>query len=73
MQDKTCESVAYDLKDYGYAAHAMHNHTGSFYDRHKVFPNLGFDTFTSIENMRNIRRNERGWAKDAMLTMSSWV
>lgn len=68
LQDKTCESVAYDLKDYGYAAHAMHNHTGSFYDRHKVFPNLGFDTFTSIENMRNIRRNERGWAKDAMLT-----
>lgn len=67
MQDNTCESVAYDLKDLGYGAHAIHNHTGSFYDRHKVFPNLGFDTFTSIENMRNIRRNERGWAKDAML------
>lgn len=67
LQDNTCESVAYDLKEYGYAAHAMHNHTGSFYDRHKVFPNLGFDTFTSIENMQNIRRNERGWAKDAML------
>ncbi len=67
LQDNTCESVAYDLKAYGYAAHAMHNHTGSFYDRHKVFPNLGFDTFTSIENMQNIRRNERGWAKDAML------
>ena len=67
LQDNTCESVAYDLKEYGYATHAMHNHTGSFYDRHIVFPNLGFDTFTSIENMRNIRRNERGWAKDAML------
>lgn len=67
LQDNTCESVAYDLKAIGYAAHAIHNHTGSFYDRHKVFPNLGFDTFTSIENMQNIRRNERGWAKDAML------
>ena len=67
LQNSTCESIAYNLKAYGYAAHAMHNHTGSFYDRHKVFPNLGFDTFTSIENMRNIHRNERGWAKDSML------
>ncbi len=67
LQENTCESVAFNLKEYGYAAHAMHNHTGSFYDRHKVFPNLGFDSFTSIENMRNIHRNERGWAKDSML------
>lgn len=68
LQDTTCESIAYNLKEYGYAAHALHNHTGSFYDRHTVFKNLGFDTFTSIENMNPVVRNERGWAKDAMLT-----
>lgn len=68
LQENTCESIAYNLREYGYAAHAMHNHTGSFYDRHIVFQNLGFDTFTSIENMNPIIRNERGWAKDAMLT-----
>lgn len=68
LQNNVCESVAYNIKEYGYTAHAMHNHTGSFYDRHIVFPNLGFDTFTSIENMRNIHRNETGWAKDSMLT-----
>ncbi len=67
LQDNTCESVAYNLKEYGYSAHAIHNHTGSFYDRHIVFPNLGFDTFTAIENMHQIVRNENGWAKDSML------
>ncbi len=67
LQNNTCESVAYNLKEYGYAAHAIHNHTGSFYDRHIVFPNLGFDTFTSIENMHQIVYNENGWAKDLIL------
>ncbi len=67
LQDNACESIAYNMKEYGYAAHAMHNHTGSFYDRHIVFPNLGFDTFTSVENMNPIVRNELGWAKDSML------
>lgn len=67
LQENTCESVAYNMKEYGYATHAMHNHTGSFYDRHIVFPNLGFDTFTSVENMNPIVRNELGWAKDSML------
>lgn len=68
LQDNTCESVAYNFKEYGYAVHAMHNHNGTFYDRNKVFPNLGFDTFTSIENMQNITRNPLGWAKDSVLT-----
>ena len=67
LQNNTCESVAYNLKEYGYSAHAIHNHTGSFYDRHIVFPNLGFDTFTSIENMHQTAYNENGWAKDSML------
>lgn len=67
LQNNTCESIAYNFKEYGYAAHVMHNHTGTFYDRYIVFPNLGFDTFISIENMTDITRNETGWAKDSML------
>lgn len=67
LQSQTCESMAYNAKAYGYTAHAIHNHKGTFYDRNKVFPHLGFDTFTSIENMPNIIRNQRKWGKDAML------
>ena len=67
LQNQTCESMAYNAKDYGYTSHVIHNHKGTFYDRNKVFPNLGFDTFSSIENIPTIIRNQRNWAKDAML------
>lgn len=68
LQNNTCESLAYITKNHGYTAHAIHNHRGTFYDRNKVFPNLGFDTFTSLENMTDIQKNPRNWAKDSMLT-----
>lgn len=67
LQKQTCESMAYNFKEYGYAAHVLHNHTGTFYDRHMVFPNLGFDTFVSVENMGVVSRNYTGWAKDSVL------
>ena len=67
LQTQTCESMAYNAKAYGYTSHAIHNHKGTFYDRNKVFPNLGFDTFTSLENMPEIVRNQRKWGKDSML------
>lgn len=67
LQNQTCESMAYNAKDYGYSTHAVHNHKGTFYDRNKVFPNLGFDTFSSIENIPVTIRNQRNWGKDAML------
>ncbi len=63
-----CESVAFDLKNIGYKAHAIHNNEGTFYDRHTVFSQLGFDTFTPIEYMNNIERNPTGWCKDKILT-----
>lgn len=44
-----CETIAYNLKELGYSTHAMHNHTGTFYGRNEVYPNLGFDTFTPAE------------------------
>ncbi len=64
----TASSVAYDLKDYGYSAHAVHNHTGTFYDRHINYANLGFDTFIPVEFMHDVERNANNWAKDKILT-----
>lgn len=68
LQFETCESVAFDLKKEGYAAHAIHNHTGTFYDRNKVLPMLGFDTFTSIEFMQDVEYNSNNWCRDKVLT-----
>lgn len=68
MQDTTCETICYNLKEQGYSCHAIHNHTGSFYDRNLVFSNFGFDTFTSIEYMQNVTENPIGWANDSVLT-----
>lgn len=68
LQNKTCDSIAYWLKDLSYKSTVIHNNNASFYDRYKVFTNLGIDNFISIENMKVKSRNKAGWAKDAMLT-----
>ncbi|MEY8354849.1 LTA synthase family protein [Lachnospiraceae bacterium 54-53] len=68
LKKTTCESVAYDLKSIGYSAHAIHNNEATFYDRNRVFSQLGFDTFTPIEYMNNVERNPTGWCKDKILT-----
>ena len=68
LKDNTCESMAYNLKEYGYATHAMHDNDATFYSRSTVFPNLGFDTFTSIEYMNVEEYTYEGWAKDKVLT-----
>lgn len=67
LKKTACETIGYDLKELGYSTHAIHNNTATFYDRNLVYPNLGFDTFTSLEYMDNIETNALGWAKDAIL------
>lgn len=68
LMNDTCETAAYNLKELGYATHAIHNYEGTFYDRNKVYCNLGFDTFTSLEYMENVVYNDSGsWPKDEML------
>src|SRR5699024_7887757 len=43
----------------------------NFYGRRTIFPNLGFDTFTSEEYMeREDEKNEIGWVEDRILTDS---
>ncbi len=66
--DHTAGSVCYELKNYGYSTHAVHNHTGTFYDRHRNYANLGFDTFVPVEFMHDVERNANNWAKDKILT-----
>ena len=68
LRTTTCESTPYDLKQLGYSSHAIHNHRGAFYGRNKVFSNMGFDTFTSLEYMNNVMKTPKNWAKDALLT-----
>lgn len=67
VKDKPCESLAYNLKHYGYTASAIHNNTGNFYDRNLVYPNLGFDIFDPVEYMWPTSYTPMDWAKDSVL------
>ena len=60
--------VSYNLAEVGYTNHAIHNHEGTFYQRHVVFSHLGFNTFTSLEYMNDVKFTPNGWAKDDVLT-----
>ena len=68
LKKTTVESTAYSLKELGYATHALHNHRGVFYGRNKIYSNLGFDDFTSLEYMLNVTKTPKNWARDAVLT-----
>lgn len=68
LKEKTGESLAYDLDSLGYTSHAIHNHRAVFYNRNSVFSNMGFDTFTSMEYMKNVEKTPKNWAKDDVLT-----
>ena len=67
LKDTPCESIAYNLSSLGLTAHALHNNDGTFYERHEVFSQLGFDTFTPIEYMGTYYTTPLGWAKDDIL------
>ena len=68
LNDTATCSVSTDLKENGYTTHALHNNTGTFYDRDTVYSYLGFDTFTPLEYMQSPEYNQLGWAKDSILT-----
>ena len=68
LTDHPMESTAFDLKMLGFGTHAIHNHRAVFYNRHEVFKNLGFDTFTSVEYMSDVDKTPKNWAKDSVLT-----
>ncbi|MCI5901295.1 MAG: sulfatase-like hydrolase/transferase [Blautia sp.] len=69
LKETTCESAPYVLEGLGYSTHAIHNNEANFYGRKSIFPNLGFDTFTSEEYMpEEDQQNPLGWVKDSVLT-----
>ena len=69
LQESTCESAPYVLKDLGYTAHAIHNNEANFYSRKSVFPKMGFDYFISEEYMvHEDDVNPLGWVRDRVLT-----
>ena len=50
--DNTYHGLPYLLKDNGYSgAHAFHNYIASFWNRETAYPNQGFDSFTSLEDL----------------------
>ncbi len=67
LQKTACESMAFTMKELGYRTHAIHNNEATFYDRHKVFAQLGFETFTPIEYMYEVVKNPMGWCRDRVL------
>lgn len=67
LKNQTAESIAFDLKSLGYSTHAIHNHRALFYNRNKVFANIGYDTFTSLEYMSDVAKTPKNWAKDQIL------
>lgn len=67
MKDVSCDSMAYDLKRFGYATAGFHNNDATFYERYIDYSNLGFDVFSGMEHMYGLNYTPRGWAKDDVL------
>ncbi len=68
LKETDCESIAADLKELGYSAHAVHNNGGNFYGRANIFAQMGFDSFTSKELMNITEYNEiHSWPKDDVM------
>ena len=67
IQKSACETIANTLRGHGYTSTAMHNNTGTFFNRNEVYANLGYDRFDSLEYMLYPKYNRVGWAKDQVL------
>ncbi|WP_151734731.1 LTA synthase family protein ['Paenibacillus yunnanensis' Narsing Rao et al. 2020] len=52
----TLPSIVSILKARGYTAQALHPYDRTFYNRNRVYPTLGFDEFTSEEDMPDAER-----------------
>ena len=71
LQDTVCEAMPHVLAERGYSSTAIHNHTGTFYDRHLVYAQLGFDRYIAREYMEGLENEEIwnpiGWVRDEIL------
>ena len=67
LKESACESICYDLKNYGYTTNVIHNNEADFYERNEVFGRLGYDNFISIEYIEKYDVTPTGWCKDECL------
>lgn len=54
--DEPMDSMASHLKDMGYKTIAMHPYNASGWERNIAYPYIGFDTFYSLKNFRNVTK-----------------
>lgn len=57
LKDEPYMSSIYAVRKNNYKTHFLHNFAGYYYNRDKVYNNLGFDTFTSLELLNNASNN----------------
>ena len=67
LQEMPAESLAYILSSQDYTSTVIHNNTGTFYSRDKVFSSLGFDCFVPSEYMYDLEYTPTNWATDEQL------
>lgn len=68
LKTNSCESIASDLKNLGYATEVVHNNGGNFYSRANAFSQMGFDNFISKEMMNITEYTPLGtWPTDDIL------
>ncbi len=50
-QDNTFNGLPWLMRDNGYYSFAVHGFRGEFWNREKIYPNLGFQDFVSMEDL----------------------
>ncbi|SIS41399.1 LTA synthase family protein [Salimicrobium flavidum] len=68
LANKPYYSSASFFNDQGYYSEAMHPNSGSLYRRSQVYPNLGFDTSTFLEDMTYTEKDNRSFVSDESVT-----
>lgn len=62
------DSITRFFKNNGYSVTAMHNYRGEFFNRDKVYENLGFDRYIPMELMSGVQKKPGTiWANDSIL------
>lgn len=68
LTERSVEALPQILRQYGYISTAIHNNTGTFYNRDTVFSGMGFDAFIPSEYMYDLEPTPNNWVKDKVLT-----
>lgn len=69
--ENTYHGLPYLLKDNGYSgAHVFHNYIASFWNRETAYPNQGFDSFTSLEDLEQDDMFSMGLSDKSMFAQS---